>query len=177
MAYEFKRWDNVKNCKLTASDVGANTALLKEIVKNVIEKSNVLEPILESIYERGRVADLNIQHLGVLSQLECPTRFVDEHKWIPIEKIYEIADWYIQYNAVLDELVYFHTVVMKTIKPMENFLSRYPGPFPYYPTDDFDIFEDSPKAYRSGSTSLSSIRSPGHSRGPRLSGEALSAQQ
>ena len=84
----------------------------------------MLGHILEIISECERVAELNIQHQGVLSQLECPTRFVDEHKWIQIEKIYEIADWYIQYNAILDELVYLNTGVMETIKPMESFLSR-----------------------------------------------------
>ena len=60
VANELKRWNNVKICMLTASDVGANTALLKEIVINVITKSNVVESILEIIYEVGRVAELNI---------------------------------------------------------------------------------------------------------------------
>ena len=59
-ANEFKRWERLKNCRLTANKSNANTASLKDTVISVITKSNVVEPILESIYEVGRVAELNI---------------------------------------------------------------------------------------------------------------------
>ena len=48
-ANEFKRWERLKNCRLTATKSNANTASLKDTVISVITKSNVVEPILEII--------------------------------------------------------------------------------------------------------------------------------
>jgi hypothetical protein len=158
---QIKRWDKVKGCKMTARELGMDVPTLKEIVMKVITSSKVVEPILEIVYEPGVVAELDIQHQGVLSQLECPTRFPDAVKWIPSDLVYEVADWYIQYSAILDEVVYLNAGVMELVRPMGDFLKRYPGPFPHEPTDDYDNFKDSARAYRPSSTSLSTSRVAG----------------
>ena len=41
-----QHYDKVKNCMWIASDIGANTELLKNIMRDLIFKSNVLKPIL-----------------------------------------------------------------------------------------------------------------------------------
>ena len=42
-----QHYDKVKNCLWIASDIGANTELLMDIMRDVIFKSNVLRPILK----------------------------------------------------------------------------------------------------------------------------------
>ena len=170
---QVKRWDKVKSCKMTVREVGIDVQALKEIVMKVITRSKVVEPILEIVYEPGVVAELDIQHQGVLSQLECPTRYPDDLKWMPRDLLYEIADWYIQYSAILEEVVYLNAGVMELVRPMGDFLQRYPGPFPHESTDDYDNFKDSARAYRPSSSSLSTSRGAGlsgllASRGPSL---------
>ena len=160
---QVQRWDKVKSCKMTAKELGINPSTLKEIVIKVITRSKVVEPILEIIYEPGVVAELDIQHHGVLSQLECPTRYPDELKWMPRDLLYEIADWYIQYSAILEEVVYLNAGVMELVHPMGDFVQRYPGPFPHESVDDYDNFKDSARAYRPSSTSFSTSRGAGSS--------------
>ena len=176
-ANEFKRWERLKNCRLTASKVNANMASLKDTVISVITKSKVVEPILEIIYEVGRVAELDIQHQGVLSQLESPNKYPSELKWIPKDKVNEIADWYIQYDAILDEIVYFNAGVMEMVSPMASFLRRYVGPFPYDPDEEeFDNFASSSKAYRIGSTNPSGSPFQEQSRGLRPTYDSIAAK-
>ena len=158
---QIKRWDKVKGCKMTVREVGIDVPTLKEYVMKVITRSKAVEPILEIVYEPGVVAELDIQHQGVLSQLECPTRYPDELKWMPRDLLYDIADWYIQYSAILEEVVYLNAGVMELVRPMGDFLKRYPGPFPHESTDDYDNFKDTARAYRPSSSSLSTSRGAG----------------
>ena len=174
---QIKRWDKVKGCKMTVREMGIDVPTLKEYVMKVITRSKAVEPILEIVYEPGVVAELDIQHQGVLSQLECPTRYPDELKWMPSDLLYDIADWYIQYSAILEEVVYLNAGVMELVRPMGDFLKRYPGPFPHESTDDYDNFKDTARAYRPSSSSLSTSRGAGLSGLQALGGPSPMRQE
>jgi hypothetical protein len=141
--------EKAMSCGNSTRNTSYDTSDLRRIVSEVITMSNYMETTLEMIYQVGKSTEMMLQHEGVLDNLTNPKKYVNKkNKWIPKEKISDIADWYIQYHGMLAELKFFHDGMLEASDPMKKFTERYPGPSIQIAHSDFDNFKFSGRAYR-----------------------------